>query len=163
MAVKKDDIQEEVQVKKEINMNDTTKLINLCPWQVGWKNINNSLETTILPNGTVFVQNSEIEVQVMNSNPFLCGTGDGNHARVVIDSEDLKVLPTIKFTNQIILTDAKCKEILDEKNDDKFKKMLEEYVATNQEKRKLVDYVEKVKFDSYSKIKIIEDYTEIKM
>lgn len=149
--------------KKEINMNDTTKLVNLCPWQIGWKNINNQLETTIPANGTVSVQNSEIEVQVLNNNPFLCGTGEGNHARVIIDSEDLKAFPTIKFTNQIILTDQKCKEILDVKDDELFRKKLEEYIVTNQEKRKLVDYVQKVKFDSYSKIKIIEEYTEIKM
>lgn len=165
MAVnKKEEVQEKIQTKtKEINMNDTTKLINLCPWQIGWKNINNPLETTLLPNGTIFLQNSEIEAQVMNGNAFLCGTGEGNHARVLIDNEELKALSTIRFTNQIILTDSKCKEILTEKSDDKFRELLKEYIVTNQEKRKLIDYVCKTKFDSYSKIKIIEEYTQIKM
>lgn len=146
--------------EKELNMNDKTKVVNLCSWDVSWVKINSIGDETIKANGSVYIPNYEIESQVNNGNVFICGTGSGDHARVYVDNKQLRDFLMLNDGN--ILNDVKCKEILEVKTEKQFKALLEKYVVTNQEKRKIIDYAKSIKFDSYNRIVDIEEHTEMK-
>lgn len=142
--------------KKEINMNDKSKLRNVRGCDVGWYKTTSSGETNIGSGKTALLRNEEIVDQVENDNVFLCGTGNGNHASVIIENEELRRY--LGFQDQIILTEKVCKKILDETNIDKFKALLDEYVAMKHERNTLLNYALANKFDSISRLELIRNH-----
>lgn len=141
--------------KKEINMNDKSKLRNVRGCDVGWYKTTSSGETNIASGKTALVRNEEIVDQVENDNVFLCGTGNGDHASVIIENEDLRKY--LGFENQIILTEKVCKEILAEPNIEKFKALLGNYVVMKHERNTLLNYALTNKFDSISRLEMIKN------
>ena len=159
MAVKKEvkqEIVEEIQQAKEINMNDKSKLRNVRGCDVGWYKNTTTGETNIASGKTALVRNEEIVDQVENDNVFLCGTGNGDHASVIIENEELRKY--LGFENQIILTEKVCKEILAETNADKFTALLDKYVVMKHEKATLLNYALVNKFDSISRLEMIRNH-----
>lgn len=163
MAVSKEaksKVVEEVMVnetqKKEINMNDKSKLKNVRGCDVGWYKTTSSGETNIATGKTALVRNEEIVDQVENDNVFLCGTGNGNHASVIIENEDLRKY--LGFENQIILTEKVCKMILAEADSVEFKVLLDNHVIMKHEKNTLLNYAIKNKFDSISRLELIRSH-----
>ena len=150
-----------------INMNDKSKVKNLCPWNVSWENINSPGDEFIKANNFAYINNAEIEVQVQNGNVFFTGTdGIGSHARVYIENPELREL--LSFDNkeegrkQFILDDARCKEILEYKTFSTFKKHVLDSVVTNQEKVKIINYAKKAKINDYDRIKFLEEHCDLK-
>ena len=107
----------------------------------------------IKANQTVYIPNMEIETQVQNNNLFFIGTGNGDHARILIENPEMR--EHLGFDNkeekrtQLILSDEKCKEIFDYKTFSTFKKHVTENIITNQEKSKIVSYAKKMKINDY--------------
>jgi hypothetical protein len=149
-----------------INMNDKSKVINLCNYPVSWKRITQIGDEYIKANAIAYILNSEIETQKDSGNKFIAGVdGLGSHAEIYIDNKELREYlefdnPTEKRT-QFVLDEEKCKSILELKTQKAFEKSVKENVLTNQEKLKLVDVARKNKFNDYEKIKFIEEYCEM--
>lgn len=154
--VEEDEIVVVATPKKEINMNDKSKLKNVRSCDVGWYKTTSSGETTIASGKTAMVRNEEIVDQVENDNVFLCGTGNGDHASVIIENEELRKY--LGFENQTILTDKACKEILAETNTEKFKELLDKYVVLKHERSTLLNYALVNKFDSISRLEMIRNH-----
>jgi hypothetical protein len=148
-----------------INLNDKSKVKNLCPWAISWMRQNTDGDEFIKANQVVYITNSEIETQVQNGNTFFVGTSNGDHARCYIENPEMREYlgfdnPSEK-RNQLILNDEKCKQIFEYKTFSTFKKHIEEEVITNQEKAMIVNYAKKSKINDYDKVKFIEEYTQI--
>jgi hypothetical protein len=149
-----------------VNMNDKSKVINLCNYPVSWKRITQMGDEYIKGNASVYVLNSELETQKDSGNKFIVGSdGQGSHAEIYIDNAELREQfmfddATEKRT-QFVVNDDKCKTILESKAISSFKKNLKENIVTNHEKMKIVDVARKIKLNDYEKIKALEDYCEI--
>ncbi len=148
-----------------INLNDKSKVRNLCPWAISWGRQNTDGDEFIKANQVVYIVNSEIETQVQNGNTFFIGTGNGDHARAYIENPEMREY--LGFDNpsekciQLILNDEKCKQIFEYKTFTTFKKHIEEEVVTNQEKAMIVNYAKKMKINDYDKIQFLADYCGI--
>lgn len=151
------------EVSKEVNLNERSKVKNLCDWDVSWIKKNSDGDELIPANGTIYIPNMEIDSQVQNGNVFFTGTDRlGSHARVYIDNTAMREY--VGFDNkeenktQLILTDDRCKEILEYKTFSVFKEHVEKEVVTNQEKVKIINYARKNKLNDYDKIKYLTEY-----
>lgn len=149
-----------------LNMNDKSKVVNLCEYPVSWERITQSGDEYIKSNGSVYITNSEIETQKENGNKFLAGTdGIGSHALVYIENPELR--EHLSFDNkeekrvQLIIDDEKCKYILDLKTFSSFKKNVESNIKEVHEKKKIIEVAKKLKINDYDKIKFLEDYCGI--
>jgi hypothetical protein len=150
-----------------ININDKSKVVNLCNYPVSWRRITTIGDEYIKANASTYIVNSEIEAQRDADNKFITGTDRiGSHAEVYIDNAELREQFLFdskeEKRSQFILNDDNCKFILDLKTPSSFKKNLEEKVITNSEKRKIMDYARKNKLNDYDKIKALEDYCNMK-
>lgn len=149
-----------------INLNDKSKVKNLCPWNISWERQTSEGDEFLKANQVAYIVNSEIETQVQNGNSFFIGTGNGEHARVFIENSEMREY--LGFDNksegfkQLILDDDKCKQILEYKTFSTFKKHVEEEVVTNQEKAKIVNYAKKSKMNDYDKVKFLENHCGLK-
>jgi hypothetical protein len=146
-----------------INMNDKSKVKNLCPWNVSWENINSTSDEFIKANKFTYISNAEIEVQVQNGNVFFGGTdGLGSHARVYIENPEMREYlgfdNKVENKKQLILDDDKCKEIMEYKTFNTFKKHIAESVVTKQEKNKIMDYARKIKINDFDKIEFLQNH-----
>ena len=147
-----------------INLNEKSRIRNLCPWSVSWERQTAEGDEFIKANKVVYIINSEIETQVQNGNIFFVGNDSlGSHARVYIENAEMR--EHLGFDNkeekrlQLILDDEKCKTILELKTFNTFKKHVDENVITNQEKAKIVNYAKKAKINDHDKIQFLEEYT----
>lgn len=150
-----------------MNMNDKSKVINLCDYPISWVRITSVGDEWIKGNGSTYITNSEIEAQIDNNNVFLRGLdANGSHADAYIDNEEFRIM--LNFDNkdenrkQFILDEEKCKEILSAKKISDFKKEIEKSILTISEKRKIVDMARKYKLNEFDKIKFLEDYCKVK-
>jgi hypothetical protein len=149
-----------------INLNDKSKVKNLCPWAISWERQTMEGDEFIKSNQVVYIVNSELETQVNNGNVYLAGTdGLGSHCRCYIENPEMREY--LGFDNkeekrvQLVLNNDKCKQIFEYKTFATFKKHIEEEVVTNQEKAMIVNYAKKVKINDYDKVKFLEDYCGI--
>lgn len=149
-----------------INMNDKSKVKNLCSWNISWERQTTDGDEFIKANQVVYIVNSELETQVNNGNVYLAGIdGLGSHARAYIENPEMREY--LGFDNpsekciQLILNDEKCKQIFEYKTFTTFKKHIEEEVVTNQEKAMIVNYAKKMKINDYDKIQFLADYCGI--
>jgi len=146
-----------------IDMNSRSKVKNLCDWNVSWERFSMDGDEFIKANQTVYIPNMEIETQVQNNNLFFVGSGNGDHARVLIHNPEMR--EHLGFDNkeekrtQLILSDEKCKEIFEYKTFSTFKKHVTENIITNQEKSKIVNYAKKNKINNYEQIQFLENFT----
>jgi hypothetical protein len=150
-----------------VNMNDKSKVINLCSYPVSWKRITLAGDEYLKAGATAYIVNSEIETQKDSGNAFIAGTdGLGSHAEIYIENPELR--EQFMFDNkeekrtQLIVDEEKCKYILELKTPSSFKKNLKEAIVTNHEKMKIMEYARKVKLNDYDKIKELEEYCGIK-
>lgn len=149
-----------------INWNERSKVINLCDWNISWEQKNFTGDEFLKARNVTYITNMEIETQVQNGNTFFVGTdGIGSHSRVYIDNpalrEHLGFDCKAENRTQLILTEEKCKEILELKNFNTFKKHVAENVVTNQEKAKIMNYARRIKLNDYEKIQYLIEYTNI--
>lgn len=149
-----------------LNMNDKSKVINLCDYPVSWERITTTGDEYLKANATVWIANSEIESQKDNGNRWIGGTdGLGSHACIYIDNPELREY--FKFDDkedkrtQLIIDEEKCKNILDLKTLSSFKKNIEKNIVEVHEKQKIMNVARKVKLNDYDKIQFLEEYCEM--
>jgi len=148
---------------KAINMNDQSKVKNLCDWPISWQRYTKPGDEYLKPNSSVYISNTEIDSQINNGNRFFTGTdGLGSHAEVYIENADLRELFNFDHKEdkreQLIINEEKCKSILELKTLSAFKKNVDENIVTNQERRKLIETARKMKFNDHEKISFIEQF-----
>lgn len=149
-----------------INLNDKSKVKNLCSHDVSWKRETLAGDEFLKSNAVVYIVNSEIETQVQNGRKEFVGIGNGDHAQVFIDNPDMREY--LGFDNkeekriQFVLDDKKCKELLDIKDFKVFEERINEDIIARHEKIKLMTYARKVKLNDYAKIQFLEQYCNIK-
>ena len=69
----------------EVNMNDKSKVINLCSYPVSWKRMTIIGDEYIKGNASAYILNSELDTQKNNGNKSIAGTdGLGSHAEVCV-------------------------------------------------------------------------------
>ena len=65
-----------------LDMDKRSKVVNLCPWAITFILPNSGGEVRIEGNKSTTINNGELVTMKDNNNVMLCGTGDGNHARL---------------------------------------------------------------------------------
>ena len=149
-----------------LDMQKRSPIKNTCPWLISFTLPISNASVLLGANKKTSVNNEELVALCENSNPMFAGTGNGNHARICIENEELlKYLGWISEDGKekpFVLTDEECQKILDYKTISTFKKHLEEDVVANHEKAKIIEYARKVKLNDYEKIVELEKHTNIK-
>lgn len=150
-----------------LDLDKRSKVINLCPWAITFVLPNSGGEVRIEGNKSTTINNGELVTMRDNNSVMLCGTGDGNHARLYVDNAEFREF--VGFDNaetkqkQFILIPEECEKICALKTDSAFKKHVEEKIIFEHEKAIFVDYCKKSKFNDYSKIVFLEEYTGLKL
>ena len=148
-----------------LDMQKRSPIKSMCPWLVSFTLPISNASVLLGANKKTSINNEEIVALCENSNPMFAGTGNGNHARICIENEELlKYLGWVSEDGKIrpfILTDEECQKILDYKTMSTFKKHLEEDVVANHEKAKIIEYARKVKLNNYEYITILEEHCGI--
>jgi len=138
---------------------------NLCNWIVCCPRITSVGDIHIVPNGRLSLTAEEVMGQIYNHNVLFCGeTGDGSHARIYVESKDIRVEAGFETDTdeQEVVTDDKIKAIFDTKTTSAFKKAVEKSINTEGEKNKIIEVAKKLKINDYERIKYIEEYTGYK-
>ena len=150
-----------------LDLDKRSKVLNLCPWPITFSLPNSGGEIRIEGNHSTTINNGELVTMRDNNNVMLCGTGDGNHARLYVDNTEFREF--VGFDNsvtkqkQFILINDECEKICSLKTDAAFKKNVEEKIVSEHEKAIIIDYCKKTKFNDYSKIVFLEEYTGLKL
>ena len=149
-----------------VNMNDKSKIKNLCTYPISWKRITQMGDEYIKPNSSIPVLNSEIDAQVDIGNVFVAGSDRlGSHAMAYIENEELR--EQLGFDNkaenkkQLIINDEKCEVILNLKTFASFKKNVESEIVAQHEKFKIMEVARKLKTNDFDKITFLETYCGI--
>lgn len=140
-----------------------SKVVNLCPWTISFTLPNSKGEITLGANKSTTINNGELVTLADNGSVMFCGTGEGAHARVYVDNpayrEYVGFDNSEEKRNQFVLTDEECKKILELKTDSTFEKHVKEKVVFQHEKAIIMEYCRKNKYDVYSRISFLEEYT----
>lgn len=150
-----------------LDLDKRSKVTNLCPWAITFILPNSGGEVRIEGNKSTTINNGELVTMKDNNNVMLCGTGDGNHARLYVDNPDFREYvgfddPETK-QKQFILIPEECEKICALKTDSAFKKNVEEKIVLEHEKAIFMSYCRKSKFNDYHKIEFLQEYTGLKM
>lgn len=119
---------------------------NLCPWNIGIGK--NGFDINIEADGVISLTGEQIETLLLNRNIFFMGTGNGDHAKLLILDDNLRKY--FELDNQLILDEEKMKYIYELKTDSSFESNLQKYVVLNHEKDKFRDYVVKRGYGDWS-------------
>lgn len=148
-----------------LDMDKRSQIKNLCPWTISFTLPISGANIILGANKKTSVNNAELVALMENGNPMFAGTGNGNHARIYVENEDLRKYVGYNSEDgkekQFILTDEECQKILDYKTLSAFRKHLEEKVVSNHEKANIIEYARKIKFNDYEKIVEIEKHCGI--
>lgn len=148
-----------------LDLQKRTFVKNLCPWTVSFTLPISNASVLLGAGKKTSINNEELVALCENMNTMFAGTGNGNHARILIENDEL-----LKYTGWIsedgktrpfILTDEECQKIIDYKTISTFKKHLEEDVVANHEKARIIEYARKAKLDSFEKIVELEKHCGI--
>lgn len=151
-------------VERIVNMDSHSTCKNLCNWDLHFALVGNTGDIVIKANGTRDLLNREIISLCNNSNIFFTGSdGQGSHARIYVENENVRI--HIGFDSedgkrkQQILTDEKCKYILELKTQKSFEENIKKEVVTDAEKDKIIQYARKSKLNDFDKIEFIQEHT----
>lgn len=150
-----------------LDMDKRSKVVNLCPWAISFVLPNSGGEVRIEGNKSTTINNGELVTMKDNNSVMLCGTGDGNHARLYVENPEFREYvgfdnPETKQT-QFVLIPTECEKICNLKTDSTFKKHIEEKIILEHEKAIFMDYCKKNKYNDHSRIIFLEEYTGLKM
>lgn len=150
-----------------LDLDKRSKVTNLCPWAVTFTLPNSGGEVRIEGNKSTTINNGELVTMKDNNNVMLCGTGDGNHARLYVDNPEFREYVGFDDTEhkqkQFILIPDECKKICELKTDSVFKKHVEEKIVLEHEKAIFMDYCRRTKFNDHNRIVFLEEYTGLKI
>ncbi len=148
--------------KKVLDMDKRSFVRNLCPWPVSFILPISGGNIFIEGNNKTSINNAELVALIENNNVMFAGTGNGNHAKIYVENEDLRKYVGYDSEDgkikQFILNDDECQRIIDYKTLSTMEKHLRNKVIYNHEKSKMMNYARKVKLNDYEKITILEDH-----
>lgn len=150
-----------------LDMDKRSRVKNLCPWAVTFVLPNSGGEVRIEGNKSTTINNAELVTMKDNNDVMLCGTENGNHARLYVDNPQFREYtgfddPENK-QKQFILIPEECEKICELKTDSVFRKHVEEKVVLEHEKAIFMDYCRKSGFNDHGRIVFLEEYTGIKL
>lgn len=150
-----------------LDLDKRSKVVNLCPWPITFTLPNSGGEVRIEGNKSTTINNGELVTMRDNNCVMLCGTGDGNHARLYVDNPEFREHVGFDNTNekkkQFILIPDECEKIFSLKTDSVFKRNIQEKIVSEHEKAIIMDYCRKSKYNDYDRIVFLEEYTGLKM
>jgi len=141
-----------------------TTVRSLCNWDLhfsipGTVNADKIIKST----GTIDLLNREIKLLCDNNNVFFVGLGKGDHARVYVEDDNMRVYVGFDSKDgsrkQNILTPEKCQALFDCKTQKAFESKVKEEIITEHEFDYIMRYVRKSKENDFSKISFLEEYT----
>lgn len=154
--------------EKTLNLEEKVTVRNLAGWTVGFARLSDMHGDVSIPaEGTARLSRNEIIMQTQNGNRLFTGTDiRGSHATLYIEDKATRVEVDFESEDgkvkQDVLTDEKVKYLFGLKTDKSFEENLRKTVVTRAEKYALVKMIKRLKFDNYSKMKIVENYTGYK-
>ncbi len=150
-----------------LDLDKRSKVRNLCPWPITFVLPNSGGEVRIEGHKTTTLNNGELVTMNDNNSVMLCGTGNGNHARLYVDNPEFREYVGFdnaeSKTKQFVLIPEECEKLCALKTDQAFKKNVEEKIVMEHEKAIFMDYCRTTHFNDYSKIKFLEEYTGFRM
>lgn len=149
----------------QIDKNARSSVKNLCPWTVAFTLPISKTGIILGAKKKTLINNEELIIIMENGNPIFAGTGNGNHARVFVDNDDIRKYVGYDSDDgkkQFILIDEECQRILDYKTFATFKKHVEDEIIANHEKANIINYARKIKLNDYEKISFLEQHCGIK-
>ena len=156
------------EAQEKLNLEEKVTVRNLAGWTVGFARLAEMHgDVSIPPEGTARLSRNEIIMQTQNGNRLFTGTDTrGSHATVYIEDKATRIEVDFESEDgkvkQDILTDDKVKYLFSLKTDKSFDENLRKTVVTRAEKYAIVKMIKRLKFDNYSKMKIVENYTGYK-
>ena len=154
--------------EKALNLEEKVTVRNLAGWTVGFARLSDMRgDVSIPPEGTARLSRNEIIMQTQNGNRLFTGTDTrGSHATLYIEDKATRVEVDFESEDgkvkQEILNDEKVKYLFGLKTDKSFEENLRKTVVTRAENYAFVLIIKRLKFDNYSKMKIVENYTGYK-
>lgn len=158
---------EEIKEKK-LDLDEKVTVKNIAGWSVGFARLADMRGDVVIPSeGTVRLSRNEIIMQTQNGNRLFTGTDTrGSHATLFIEDKPTRIEVDFESEDgkikQDILTEDTVKYIFGLKTEKAFEENLHKSIVTRAEKYALVQMVKKLKFNDYSKMKAIENYTGYK-
>ena len=150
-----------------LDLDKRSKVTNLCPWPITFTLPNSNGELRIEGHKSTTINNGELVTMKDNNNVMLCGTGDGNHARLFVDNPEFREYVGFENketnTKQFVLISEECEKICALKTDSVFQKHIQEKVLLEHEKAIFMDYCRKNNFNDYKRILFLEEYTGTKL
>lgn len=156
------------ETQEKLNLEEKVTVRNLAGWTVGFARLAEMHgDVSIPPEGTARLSRNEIIMQTQNGNRLFTGTDTrGSHATLYIEDKATRVEVDFESEDgkvkQDVLTDDKVKYLFSLKTDKAFEENLRKTVVTRAEKYAIVKMIKRLKFDNYSKMKIVESYTGYK-
>ena len=153
---------------EELNLEKKVTIRSIAPWPTGFKRFDAIGEVMIPSNGTVRLSRNEIISQIQNGNTLLNGIDSrGSHATLIIEDQPTRVEVDFESEDgkvkQKVLTEDIVTKLFSYKTTKSFKDNLEKFVVTRAEKFALIDKIKKLKFNDFEKIRIVENYTGLKI
>lgn len=149
-----------------LDLQKRSSIKNLCPWTVSFTLPISKANHLLGANKKTSINNEELVSLCENGNVMFEGTGGGNHARIYIENGDIRKHVGYDSEDgkecQFVLTDEECQKILDYKTFATFKKHVEDKIVANHEKARIIDYARKAKLNDYEKIVELESHTGMK-
>lgn len=148
-----------------LDLQKRSSIKNMCPWTVSFTLPISKASVLLGAGKKTSVNNEELVTLTENANVMFAGTGGGNHARIIIENEEL-----LKFvgyisedgkTRPFVVSDEECQKILDYKTMSAFQQHLQDDIICNHEKAKIIEYARKIKLNDYAKIKALENHCGI--
>ncbi len=149
-----------------IDMDKRSTVKNLCNWRVSFTLPITNANILLDANKKTSINNGELVTLIENGNVMFVGTGNGNHARIYVENDDLRKYVGFDSEDgkarQFILNEEECERILDYKTFSVFKKHVEDEIVCEHEKHIIMSYARKIKLNDYEKIAFLEEYTKMK-
>ncbi len=148
-----------------MDMDKRSFVRNLCNWTVSF--------TLPISGGSILlgagkktsINNGELVTMIENQNVMFTGTGNGNHARVYVENEELRKYVGYDSEDgkikQFVLTDEECQKILEYKSATTVEKHLKEKVVAKHEKDIIMRYAKKARLNDYDKIQVLSRHCEM--
>lgn len=152
----------------ELNLDEKITIRNLANWTVGFKRIKSNGDCSIPAKGTTRITRNEVIAQVQNGNKLLSGIDNvGSHATIIIEDAPTRVELGFESEDgkikQKVLTEDVVVKMFEYKTISTFEKYLKENVVTRAEKFAIIEYIKKLKLNDFDKIRIVENYTGLKV
>lgn len=145
-----------------MDMSKRSFIKNLCNWPVSFTLPISGGNVFLGPGKKTSINNEELVTLMENHNVMFAGTGNGNHARIYVENDDLRKYVGYDSEDgkekQFILTDDECQKILDYKTISAVEKHMKEKVITKHEKDIIMRYARKIKLNDYEKIQLLTDH-----